>query len=173
MRSWWILPVLVAMGCSTSGELPIVSSEYALHVLHAACGPEFDSKRYDVTRELSREQRAEIEKEVKAFHASGHSGTRTVGIDVPASLVVEEVQRLQGGCSVALCNANSNATLRRSERLVPFVVITRDSVGELDHAKREAHSAIDALKQPATRGTPATSPETEPSAAPAAPPARP
>ena len=139
-----LLAVCLLAGCVSHVELPVISTEYARGVTEEAWGPDFESGRYDVSRELSKDERAEIEAAVPAGSGRGHVGPRSSGHDVPADTVVSEVTRLHGGCSVAIGTARPRSQ-QGPGTAARYIIITRDSLGGLTYARIDASSPEDAL----------------------------
>ncbi len=160
MRLYWVIPAILACGCFAHETIPIISTAYARHVVEEAWGEDFDSGTYDVSRELSREERDEVEHLVEEKGSGrGHAGPRSAGFGVSPEGVISEVTLLQPGCALAFCAANPlqdwRATRRRS-----FVVLTSESLRQLRSERVVAVSpeqAIARSKRP---------PESEPGSSP-------
>jgi hypothetical protein len=176
MRARWVVVVVLGVaGCFpgvASVRYPVISSEYAHDVLVDEWGAGFDGATYDLSRELSRDERDEIE---SALHAQpgarGHAGTRSIGRHLAPDAVVNQVTLLRGGCSVAM----RQAIARDTGALASYVVVSRDKLGRLQHARLDATSLEDALArfkrgEVAPTGTRSAASRPSPSGGPACPP---
>jgi hypothetical protein len=143
MRLYWVIPAFIVCGCVTHETVPLVSMAYGRHVVEEAWGEGFEAGKYDISRELSREERDDVEQALaEKGHGRGHAGAHSVGFGVPAEGVVAEVTLLQPGCALAFCAATPP---EKSAGLRSFVVVTRGSLEQLSSVRVMAVSPAKAI----------------------------
>jgi len=150
-----ILPFVFLAGCESSP--PRTDDLAAQRAAIDAWGVGFGENRYDIERQLSKEQQAQLAKELskKTGETVSPSGV-VITLNAPPESVVEEIKRLDPGTALAFCK--TWRTEKRSGDVietgvakpgkpVPFGVVTRAADGSLHASRFEAQSHEEALRR--------------------------
>lgn len=158
MRRLLVMSCLVValVGCESSKPREVDPLE-AQRASRDAWGTGFESNRYDIDRELSKDEQAKLDEELSKkagtkLHATGTVFTQNAGPD----RVVDEAKKLQPGCALSFCKTwhvekrAGDVVETGSEKPakpVPFSVIARDRDGKLHSSRFEATSHEEALSR--------------------------